>query len=75
MSMLLHQCHTMDVTCGAMLTSVTAATAGAAALPPDTMKTNIPFQAPGSNAAPRGAAQQQGTTAVRALKNACKQIK
>ncbi|WIA42740.1 hypothetical protein OEZ86_008683 [Tetradesmus obliquus] len=42
---------------------------------PDNMKTNIPFQAPGSNAAPRGRAQEQGTTPVRVLKNAGKQIK
>jgi hypothetical protein len=56
-----------------LLTS--AAAAAAAAVTTDTMKTNVPFQAPGSNRAPRGPAQEQGTTAVRALKNAGKQIK
>jgi hypothetical protein len=53
----------------------TTAAAAAAAAAADTMKTNVPFQAPGSNRAPRGAAQEQGTTAVRVLKNAGKQIK
>lgn len=39
------------------------------------MQTNIPFQAPGSNAAPRGQAQEGGTTAAAVVKNAAKQIK
>ncbi|KAF6262681.1 hypothetical protein COO60DRAFT_1699215 [Scenedesmus sp. NREL 46B-D3] len=47
-------------------------TPGAAKL--DTMKTNVPFQAPGSNKSPRSADQDQGTTAGRILKTAGKQI-
>lgn len=42
---------------------------------PDTMRTNVPFQAPGINAPPRTEAQEQGTTAVKVLKNAAKNIK
>lgn len=42
---------------------------------PDTMRTNVPFQAPGINAPPRGQAQEQGTTAGRVVKNAAQGIK
>eukprot|EP00775_Hariotina_reticulata_P003579 gene3579-3845_t len=48
-------------------------TPGAAA--PGNMKTNVPFQAPGINAAPRGPRQEQGTTVKRVLKDAGRQIK
>jgi hypothetical protein len=39
------------------------------------MKTNVPFQAPGINAPPRGKGQQQGTSPLEVGKNVKKQIK
>jgi hypothetical protein len=41
----------------AAATAAAAAATAAAAAAADTMKTNAPFQAPGSNRAPRGPAQ------------------
>jgi hypothetical protein len=39
------------------------------------MKTNVPFQAPGINNPPRGAAQERGTSPKEVFKNVKKQIK
>lgn len=39
------------------------------------MRTNIPFQAPGINAPPRGPAQEQGSSPKRVLKDAGRQIR
>lgn len=43
--------------------------------PADTMKTNVPFQAPGINDPPRGKGQEQGTNPKQVFKNIKKTIK
>lgn len=42
---------------------------------PDSMKTNVPFQAPGISASPRGPGQEQGTSPKQVFKNIKKTIK
>lgn len=44
-------------------------------VPPDSMKTNVPFQAPGINAPPRGRGQEQGTSPKQVFKDIKEQVK
>lgn len=45
------------------------------AVRPDSMKTNVPFQAPGINAPPRGRGQEQGTSPKQVFKDIKEQVK